>query len=101
MSTTTNLDLLDKVGKRLLAFGFSGKAVLRHAATYPLEDRLAYLAEAFEHFKRVLSSGTPWKVPPVDIRTFIESDEFLNQKNEVYPKIMEELIVMNNGSYQE
>jgi hypothetical protein len=101
MSITTNLDLLSRVGHRLLAFGYSGKAVLRHAATFPLEERAAYLAGAFRHFKKVIKTGTPWKCPPVDIRTFIESPEFLAQKNVIYPRIMGELVEMNNGLYVE
>ena len=101
MSEATSLALLNKAGQRLFAFGLSGKAVLRYAAILPLEERLAYVTEALRHFKRVLSLGVTWKCPPVDVRTFIESPEFANQRDEVYPKIMDELVEMNDGTYVE
>lgn len=38
---------------------------------------------------------------PVDIETFIESTEYLNKKNAIYPPVMEELRELNSGKYVE
>jgi hypothetical protein len=93
--------LFEHVGKKLLGLGASGKAVMRFAATLEPEDRATYLTEAMEHFKRWLSFGVEWRSPPVDIRCFVESAEFLNQKDVIYPENMKELIAMNSGEYVE
>lgn len=38
---------------------------------------------------------------PVDVRTFVEDKYFLDAKNILYPVVMDSLIEMNNGEYQE
>ncbi len=38
---------------------------------------------------------------PVDIRTFMEDEEYMNKRDEIYPKVMDELIELNSGKYVE
>ena len=38
---------------------------------------------------------------PVDIRTFVESEGFLNRRGVLYPAVMEELRELNSGKYDE
>ena len=42
-----------------------------------------------------------YKFKPVDIKEFIESPFYLDKKNEVYPVILNELIQINSGLYEE
>lgn len=41
------------------------------------------------------------KYEPVDVRTFVEDKYFMDARNILFPKIMDCLIEMNNGIYQE
>lgn len=95
------MTLLDKVGRRLLTFGASGKSIMRFAATLPMAERPAYLLSALEHLKNWVSLKIEWRYPPVDVRCFVESSEFLNQRDVIYPMNMVELIAMNCGQYVE
>ena len=38
---------------------------------------------------------------PVDVRTFVESPDFLNRRGALYPAVMEELRELNSGKYDE
>ena len=38
---------------------------------------------------------------PVDVVTFVESKSYLDSKNVLYPKVLDCLVEMNNGNYQE
>lgn len=55
-----------------------------------------------EAFARYLEQRqSKFKSPPVDIKTFITSPEYLGKQDEIYPAVMEALIELNNGQYQE
>jgi hypothetical protein len=94
-------DLLTKVGQRLLTFGISGKCVIKFASKLPIAERHTYLVEVLEHFREQLKTGIRWKYPPVDIRTFIESEDLLNKPGVIYPEIMRCMKEANNGTYVE
>jgi hypothetical protein len=93
--------LLDKVGHRLLAYGVSGKIVVKFASKLPFEERAPYLINVMEHFRLQITRGFRWKFPPVDIRTFIESEDLLNKPGIIYPKILACMAEANNGNYVE
>ncbi len=82
--------------------GDSGKSVLAYARTIkdPTE-RLAYYAEAARHFGVYIPEAGRYERLPVDIRTFVESADFLNQRGTIYPAIMPELVELNSGKYVE
>jgi hypothetical protein len=42
-----------------------------------------------------------YKFKPVGIREFIESDYYLGKKNDIYPILLEELVILNSGLYEE
>src|ERR1035437_4654176 len=42
-----------------------------------------------------------YKITPVDIRTFIEDEYYLNKKGNVFPVLLDELVELNSGCYEE
>ena len=42
-----------------------------------------------------------YKHPPVDIRTFVESPQYLDSAGTLWPKVMDELVQMNSGLFTE
>jgi hypothetical protein len=84
--------------------------VLRHADTIPAEERGVYLVRAASHFISMKAEADNYVCLPVDVQTFIESDEGMAKRRkdeegvwrcEVYPKIMDELRECNSGRYVE
>lgn len=66
----------------------------------------AYLYQALEKAHksgdtRDLDYAASLKSFPVPIEEFLESAEYLGKKGEIYPIVMEHLIEMNNGEYEE
>lgn len=96
---------LSQVRSLLLKFGDVGAATwnvgqkkfkndddLRIWAT----KELARLAKAVK-----LSKKYRHGIPPVSFRVFVESPEYLNQPNTLYPKVLEEGEELNSGKYIE
>ena len=79
----------------------SGPAVLMHARTLPPEARGTFLIQAARHFLSLHDERDRYALLPVDIRTFVESEGFLNRRGVLYPAVMEELRELNSGKYDE
>jgi len=79
----------------------SGAAVLKHAATLPPEARGAFLRQAAEHFLGLWANKDAYAVLPVDVQTFVESSDFLDRRDVLYPIVMNELRELNSGKYVE
>lgn len=59
-------------------------------------------AERREAFARYLERrGRRWTRNPVAVTEFVESAEYLGKRGEIYPRVMDALIEMNSGRYQE
>jgi hypothetical protein len=79
----------------------SGPAVLMHARTLPPEARGTFLMQAARHFLSLHDERDRYALLPVDTRTFVESEGFLNRHGVLYPAVMEELRELNSGKYDE
>ncbi len=75
-----------------------------------LEARLPphYVMPALEKIRAKLAGDEESEDPfekyariPVGVKKFIEGEDFLNKKKEVYPAVMDELIELNSGGYDE
>lgn len=75
-----------------------------------LEERMAYYAHVVCQVERKLL-GKPldrepfealkWKWEPVDVETFVCDPYYLGKKEEIYPKVLDELVEINSGKYVE
>ena len=79
----------------------SGPAVLKHASKLQCSCRGAFLRRAAQHFIELCADLDNFAMLPVDVQTFIESEDFLGRRGVVYPAIMEELRELNSGKYVE
>jgi hypothetical protein len=79
----------------------SGPAVLKHASTLPSEARGTFLVQAAQHFLSLRYEVDRYALLPVDIRTFVEGEGFLNRRGVLFPAVMEELRELNSGKYDE
>jgi hypothetical protein len=79
----------------------SGPAVLKHASTLPVEARGTFLVQAAQHFLSLRDEVGRYALLPVDIRTFVESEGFLNRRGVLFPAVMKELHELNSGEYDE
>jgi hypothetical protein len=79
----------------------SGLAVLKHSATLPVETRGEFLRQASRHFLGLWADRDAYAVLPVDIQTFVESPDFLDRRDVLYPVVMNELRELNSGKYVE
>jgi hypothetical protein len=79
----------------------SGPAVLMHARTLPPEARGTFLIQAARHFLSLHDERDRYALLPVDIRTFVESEGFLNRRGVLFPAVMKELHELNSGEYDE
>ena len=92
----------ERLIKLLDAFGESGRAVIRNSRRLKSPAaRVRYLLAAAQHFRRHWGERAKYLRLPVDVQTFIEGEDFLNQPDVIYPKIMEELVEANSGHYVE
>jgi hypothetical protein len=57
--------------------------------------------QAARHFLSLHDERDRYALLPVDIRTFVESEGFLNRRGVLYPAVMEELRELNSGKYDE
>jgi hypothetical protein len=48
-----------------------------------------------------MKEALQWKWKPVDIETFVCDPYYLGKKDEIYPKVLQELIEINSGKYVE
>lgn len=58
-------------------------------------------ATALSEEAKALSAREQFKQRPVGIREFVCSKDFLDKEEEVFPKLLDELEIMNNGQYVE
>lgn len=76
-----------------------------------LAQRAMYYSHVVKQIERMIM-GLPldnsqieevikWRWKPVDVRTFICDPYYLNKKEEIYPKVLEELVEINSGKYVE
>lgn len=79
----------------------SGLVVLRHTSTMLPQDRGEYLVRAARHFMSLDDTKDLYTVFPVDVRTFLQSNDFLDRQDVVYPAVMDELCELNSGKYDE
>lgn len=63
-------------------------------ARIPIDRR-----EAFARY--VERRGRRWRRDPVSVTEFVESADFLGKRGEIYPRVMDALIEINSGRYQE
>lgn len=87
-----------------------GKVVFDAGQTIQsLDERTVYYSAVVKDVQAIASGSGPqavknasiYKWEPVSIREFIEGEEYLNKKADVYPKVMEELEEINSGKYVE
>jgi len=79
----------------------TGRAILRHAASVPENDRGQYLVQAAKHLLSYRENAAAYARLPVDVQTFIESAEFLACGEAIYPAVMDVLREINSGQYVE
>ena len=79
----------------------SGPAVLVHASTLPTDARGTFLVQAARHFLSLHDERDRYALLPVDIRTFVEGEGFLNRCGVLYPAVIDELHELNSGKYDE
>ena len=75
--------------------------MLKHASTVPAEARGTFLVQAAQHFLSLRYEVDRYALLPVDIRTFVEGEGFLNRRGVLFPAVMEELRELNSGKYDE
>ena len=77
----------------------SSEAMMRDVASL-VELRIP--VERREAFARYLERrGRRWTRDPVTVTEFVESAEYLGKRGEIYPRVMDTLVEMNSGRYQE
>lgn len=63
-------------------------------------ERVDYIKQAIG-FVRKKSQSEEWKLPPVDFRTFVESEYLLNKPGVLWPAVLKEGAEINSGKYVE
>lgn len=88
----------------LTGFGASGGHVWENGEKIEVAvERLAYLRHAIR-WLRQKTSGEEWNryhTPPVDFRTFVESDALLKKRGILWPAVIREGAAMNSGAFVE
>lgn len=79
----------------------TGPAILRHAARLPDAERASFLVNAAQHLVPYHEQAAAYDRLPVDVQTFVESNEFLACGEAIYPSVMEVLRDINSGQYTE
>ena len=64
-------------------------------------EKLAYLHKALSFVREKAKESEKWERIPVDFRTFIESEDFLNRPNALWPEVMAAGEAINSGRYVE
>lgn len=98
----------DEVWAKLSAIcresGTIGERLLAETEKIPsLDHKIAYVMVSLDESRDKLTTtaGHPLKREVVDIRTFIESPEYMDAKGRVYPACLDALADMNSGRYTE
>lgn len=98
----------------LNGLGEHGAAVFEEALLLPPERQTQYLARQCARFHELIGVGL-YRVPPVDVKTFVESPYFMEgrtggqdpetgeirYKYRVWPEVMPYLVEANSGKYTE
>lgn len=63
--------------------------------------RLEYLHKALSFVREKAQEAEKWERIPVDFRTFLESEHFLNRPNALWPEVMKAGEEINSGRYVE
>ena len=79
----------------------TGPAILRHAAGLDDAQRDPFLLKAARHILSFRYTAHAYARLPVDIQTFIESEQFLAGGEAIYPAVMDVLREINSGNYVE
>lgn len=75
-----------------------------------LQQRAVYFAHVVKQTEALLlgrkldfslAEAIKWKWRPVDMETFVCDPYYLNKREEIYPKVLQELIEINSGKYVE
>lgn len=105
MKKSKNNRLRDKILRiesKFLTLGEPGEIIVRrYCRLYPMKLRLKAYKAAFLILKQQILEAHKYKEKPVDVVTFIESPDYLNQKGVLYPKVLVEVIELNSGKYVE
>lgn len=80
------------------------RELIKVSHTLPEDRRERWLANIL-HFltttDRDINQLLRYRVQPVGVREFLSSPFYLNKKDEIYPIVMDELVEMNSGKYDE
>lgn len=98
---TKSAHLIELSFRALKSFGEPGMWIWKVGKTIPdLDERADYLYQALAFIRSKTKSGN-WIRPPVDFRTFVESEHLLNKPGEMYPEVMRCGSELNSGRYIE
>lgn len=101
MSASTN-PKAHELRKALNALGPEGKMALYYAdQILEREKQLRYMFVQAKKISKRLKILQKYTEEPVRIAEFVESPDYLNQPNVLYPPIMEEIQELNSGKYVE
>ncbi|CAA2141501.1 hypothetical protein [Hyphomicrobium sp. ghe19] len=64
------------------------------------EERVRYLRRAISWLRKKAQQDG-WVIPPVDFRTFVESESLLNKASVLWPEVLREGEEINSGKYVE
>lgn len=67
----------------------------------PVETRASFISALREQAAGKANAFTKWKYLPVDPYTFFTHEYYLNAGTSIYPTIMDELVEINSGKYDE
>lgn len=82
--------------------GDQGEAIWKVGKTIAdLGDRLAYMHKALSFVREKAKEGKKWSRVPVDFRTFMESEHFLNRPGALWPEVMKAGEEICSGRYVE
>jgi hypothetical protein len=84
-------------------FGAIGLTIWEAAKAKPPAERLPFVKQELWKLSIAVKNARLYVNgrPPVDFRTFVESNEYLHMPNVLYPKVMEEAAELNSGRYVE
>lgn len=98
---------LANVEADLLLLGSVGRDILRigQERIPDAETRDRWYEEMYVSLRQRdaegLISKVDYRFTPVGVQEFVESDYYLNAKNVLYPRVMDALVEMNDGNYNE
>lgn len=66
-----------------------------------MDERVEFLEPKCRALIDAARMATVYERKPVGVKEFVESPDFLNRPDELYPRVMEELVEINSGKYVE